>query len=407
MLTADLVRTRSRGGELQLILLDARTRTRALEIAEHLLRCAEDAVGHTRAELLEEMESLSVSQREQKLLGALRKLVLDKCAFEVSGEPEPSQLRRQVFLRASKARQGLEQNTFSRDEVLTHVAQEHQLAPDELDRMLYADLPSEHRLLKVEDTRPKILVDNFDLYQAQAVLLRATSVTVELSGDADAYRTLLRELKFRRLLFTFERCSSQSNEAYRLHVDGPLSLFSASTKYGMQLALVLPALQLCRQWQLRAQLRWGAARRPTAFRLSKIDVGQASPLEATHLREDVRALLAGFAEHKVWQARPAETLLEGPANAICVPDVLFIHRPTGKRVFVEVLGYWSRQAVWKRVDLARSGLSERVLFAYSTRLRVSEAALEDELPAALYAYKGSINPKQLEEKLHKLLTARS
>ena len=62
------------------------------------------------------------------------------------------------------------------------------------------------------------------------------------------------------------------------------------------------------------------------------------------------------------------------------------------------MGYWSRPAVWRRVELVERGLTERILFCVSARLRVSEAALPDELPGALYVYKGVISPRTVLER---------
>src|SRR5262249_61822422 len=60
-------------------------------------------------------------------------------------------------------------------------------------------------------------------------------------------------------------------DCYRLHLDGPLSLFSATQKYGLQLALFLPAVLLCRDFELKAELRWGVERKPKEFILSSAD----------------------------------------------------------------------------------------------------------------------------------------
>ena len=46
-------------------------------------------------------------------------------------------------------------------------------------------------------------------------------------------------------------------DGYVFHIDGPLSLFSATTKYGLQVALFLPALLHCADFRLDAELRWG------------------------------------------------------------------------------------------------------------------------------------------------------
>jgi hypothetical protein len=67
-----------------------------------------------------------------------------------------------------------------------------------------------------------------------------------------------------------------------------------------------------------------------------------------------------------------------------------------------VLGYWSREAVWRRVELVEQGLGERILFAVSSRLRVSEAVLDAESPGALYVYKGVMSARSIERKLDEL-----
>jgi hypothetical protein len=51
-----------------------------------------------------------------------------------------------------------------------------------------------------------------------------------------------------------------------------------------------------------------------------------------------------------------------------------------------VLGFWSRDAVWKRIELVERGLPHPMVFAVSKHLRVSEEALGDDHPAALYVY---------------------
>ena len=42
-------------------------------------------------------------------------------------------------------------------------------------------------------------------------------------------------------------------------------------KYGVQLALFLPAVLLCKDFELRAEVRWGPQKRPKAFLLGPDD----------------------------------------------------------------------------------------------------------------------------------------
>ncbi|MCC6874780.1 MAG: DUF790 family protein, partial [Sandaracinaceae bacterium] len=86
---------------------------------------------------------------------------------------------------------------------------------------------------------------------------------------------------------------------------------------------------------------------------------------------------------------------------VCVPDLRFVHED-GSAIFLEGLGFWSRDAVWRRVELAKKGLGAKVLFAVSSRLRVSEGVLGEDEDAALYVYKGAMSPKAIEAKLDAL-----
>src|SRR5207249_4672424 len=84
-----------------------------------------------------------------------------------------------------------------------------------------------------------------------------------------------RQIKFHRLICDVELASGgrkpSDASSYRLHLDGPLSLFSATQKYGLQLALFLPTLLLCEHFELKARLRWGAERKEKVFHLSAKD----------------------------------------------------------------------------------------------------------------------------------------
>jgi uncharacterized protein len=64
-----------------------------------------------------------------------------------------------------------------------------------------------------------------------------------------------------------------------------------------------------------------------------------------------------------------------------------------------VLGYWSRDAVWKRVELCEKGLSQRIIFAVSSRLRVSEEVLGDTSASQLYVYKGALSAREVLRRL--------
>jgi predicted nuclease of restriction endonuclease-like RecB superfamily len=400
MLTSDLVRATRRGEQLIVKLLDGKTRKRAAELAEAYLGLAHAQCGGAQHELKAAWAAVEVAPREAKLAAGLQKLLEDACEFEAESAIEPKQLRSELFRAAVDARRTRQEGErFDRAVVLARVAEAHGLGPEQLERALYSDLKAEHRLLRAPELGAEQLLSRYDLAQFQAVLLRAVKVTAQVScSSPEGYRELFRKLKFRRLLFQVQRLESG---AHRIEIDGPFSLFESVTKYGLQLALLLPTLLQADRLELEADIRWGKTRAPLRFSLQHAAASGESEGRAP-LPDEVEALLSSFAgQREGWAAEPAERILDLPGVGLCVPDVRFTHR-SGAVVFLEVLGYWSRDAVWRRIELVQRGLGEKLLFAASQRLRVSEAALEDHPSGALYVYKGSLSAKSILERLERL-----
>ncbi len=388
MLTADLVRATRRGGELKLSGLSGKNRERALEIAEALLQEANAQVGRTRDEVKDAVGQVWVEGREKKLLDGLSKLVDDACDFEVETEIDPLELRSRLFTLATEQRRGLPAGQiFDRREVLRSIAEQLGLSEERVEGALFADLKGAHVLRRVEVMSPVALLERYELSQRQAVLLRAVRVRARVRcRSASDYRRLFNALKFRRLLFRLQPADS----GYLIELDGPFSLFESVTKYGLNLALALPVLEQAEELELEADLRWGKSREPLLFRYQHRSTGApdwADEDELSTFVKNFEKLGSG------WTVAPAEVLLEVPGLGVLVPDLCF-SPPTGSEpVYFELLGFWSREAVWKRIELARAGAGAKLLFGVSERLRVSREVLSDLDDAALYVFKSVLNAK--------------
>ncbi len=407
MLTADLVNARRRGTELRLVSLDAFGRESARTIAAALLQATASHLGRAREELVLALSAVDVGAREHRLKDGLVKLIEDRCEFDGAGDLDPEAIRRDVFARASAARAALEAtDRFDRRGVIAEVAREHVASEDTIERALFADLRGAQVLVSFDAPSAEALVSSYEHAQAQAVLLRAVKVTVDVRcASAHVLRGLFRRLKFLRLLHAI----SKHDGGHRVVIDGPFSLFESVTKYGLKLALVLPALEDCDEWRLEADVRWGKDRVPLVFRLE----GGASPSgaqEGAPLPDEVEALVRSFgALGTPWRVSPNTEILDLPGVGLSIPDLVFERRPRGaprERIYLEVMGYWSREAVWRRVELVQAGLADRVLFAVSSRLRVSEDVLDGELPGALYVYKHTLSARAIADRLERLAAVR-
>jgi predicted nuclease of restriction endonuclease-like RecB superfamily len=405
MLPPELTRTRKRQGKLSLAPLSPSEKQRAHAIAEELLGITRGLIGGERDELSAAWASVSVGAKERKLLLGLSHLVEQRCEFTAPASADPEVVRRRVFERASKARGELAADQrFEREHVLSEVAAELGLSVAELERSLYADLRGVQQLESCAVPSASALVSDYELAQLQSVLLRAMRLEAEVrAARPDAYRELFRKLKFRQLLFRIEPLSGGG---YRLEIDGPLSLFGPTTKYGLELALSLPSLLSCGHVKLRAELRWGKRREPLLF--EETFSPQSTGNEDSGVRTEVLELVHLLQQHREFKVRPCERLLDLTAEGggVLVPDLELTRAAepaTGRSVLVELLGFWSRDAVFRRIEAAERGLAEPVLFVLSSRLRVSEQLLDDAESGKLYVYKGRINAHALLRKAEALL----
>ena len=402
MISPDLVRVRKKNGVLSLPKPTADALLRARQLAEQVLLALAGAVEETRTVVDEALSELESTPQEKKLLLALKKLALDDSTFDGNAAVDAPTLRREVFSRAVLARQALAIGArFDREAVLAEAAAALGIDAGALESGLYSDLRSAERLLKAPPYDADGLLARHARAEVQAVLLCSVRVVVEVRcASADQYRALFHKLKFRQLLF---QMTAREDGGYRIEIDGPYSLFESVTKYGLELALLLPALEACDSVKLEAELRWGKKRDELRFLL---DLQQAASSEPTPPRDDIQALLDAFAQSTAWSADAAQEVLELPGIGLCVPDLSFTHRETGEVVLCEVLGFWNRAAVWRRIELVEQGLAAKIVFVVSARLRVSEELLDGADSAALYVYKGAINPKALERKLGELVATR-
>lgn len=394
MLTSDLVVVRRRGNEISLPAIAGKSRADLEMLAEQALSGARLLRGHPRSEWDAFLLGLGETSQQKKLARGLGRLLEQACTFEVPPDGDAEALRTAVFDVAARRWQSLPPGArFERGRVLAEVAGQLGLEPPSVERNMFADLPFAQILLEVPDLTPSALVDIYDQSRVQAVLLRAVEVRVVLPfRSGEAIRHLFQSLKFRRLMFCSERVGQ---DKLRLTINGPFSLFESVAKYGLELALLWPTLLSLGDVELEADVQWGRTRDPHIFRCEspRSRAGEAGSVSVPDMRGELVELLSRIPTlAPPFTVRPATVLLEVKGMGVCVPDLTF-EDARGRLVHLELLGYWSRDTVWKRIDLARAGLAAPVLFACSSRLRVSEDTLTEDDSGRLLVYRGQLSPR--------------
>ena len=387
MLTADLAMSWQRGERINPRYIDAED--------EEYLRAAEDLValfvahdGRTRAALEESLAEYVGTGTDYRILRGLIKLLTDRCEFETNAPAEPAEVRRALFLKARERHPVATAET--RTEVLGEVARELSCEPASLMDALYADLPGNQRLTLFEPLTAAELLDLYNVAQAQALLYRSVEMRLWLEPQApEDFRELFGAVKAYRLIHTVK---GNSREGYEVRLDGPASIFQRSQKYGIQMAVFLPALLLCKRWRMRAEIQ-GRQNRVAYFELTSEQTRLRShyPEVTPYANPVVDKLANAWARAATgWTLEPSSVVIDLGDSAF-IPDYVLRHAETGAHVFLELLGFWTPEHLRERLlEFEHAGLSNFILAVWDD-LRGTRDPMTN-VPPNTIVFKRSLDP---------------
>ncbi|HEX7169786.1 MAG TPA: DUF790 family protein [Rubrobacter sp.] len=379
---------------------------RVLAVADELCDLYAGHVGSPRASLERELalkeEDLGPgldARRGFRIVRALSKLLEERTGWGAPTETDPYTLRTRIFELAATlpeppaSEPGLLEAP-TREDVLSRVAAE--TGVEDPASSMYADRQGAQLLGDFERPSPEELVRRYNVAQVQGVLYSARELVVDLGEGADA-RLVFHYVKTLGLIYDLEPLSG----GHRLRLDGPLSIFGGTRKYGLRLAKFLPGLLLTSPWKLSANVEWKG--RETVLELDS----ESSGLES-HYRgpkdereaDDVRgAFIRAWERAKDtggWKLERGGDVLTFPERkAALVPDFTLLDADTGEVVQLEILGFWSERNLVERVALLREAgqRGHRVLVAASERLGASQEALAGAVEGGIVPFKDRLSPK--------------
>ncbi|HJQ27479.1 MAG TPA: DUF790 family protein [Blastocatellia bacterium] len=387
MLTSDLAMSRVRGGRVEPFAINPADKN-YLEMAGDLIAIFAEHAGERRAELDRELDEYVGNGTDYRVLRGLIKLLLDKCEFETASAVLPAEIRRVLFLKA-RMHHPVFAGEATRAQVIRETAAELRASVEEIEANLYADLFENQRLVSFSETGARELLDRYNLAQAQALFYRATEMRLRIEAQmAAGYRRIFDAIKTYRLIHTI---TGSPARGYEVRLDGPVSMFHQSQKYGIQMAVFLPALLLCQGWRMTAEIVLKQGKR------ARFELDSRTTALRSHYLDDVSykpaiedKLLAGWAKSEsAWAIRPGKEVIDLGACAF-IPDFIINHAD-GRVFYLELLGFWTPRHLDERVkEFARAGFS-RYLLAVSEELRGSRDKPLS-LPPNIISYKSALAP---------------
>ena len=398
MLPTELLMFKVKAGIVEPRLLKPNPTNTAL--IARLIELFTEQLNKRRFELNEELKTLEAGRRDYRVVRGLAHILAgDHSTFATGGVLSPPLVRARLFELA----QAHPPARFRRQDLLEQVGRSMGADPQEVADALYADLPDQQTLVSFEAPDPQVLLDRYNLAQAQGLLYRAYSLIITARRNEPArYRQLISYVKFFGLMVTVE---GDSDYGFTLTLDGPTSLFGGTTRYGLSLAKFLPALLHVTDWDLSAALKprkdlaWTD---PTdtewSFQLTSED-GYVSHYPPP--KEFDSALESGFSDRfakleSPWKLEREVDLVPIPGGVI-IPDFRLLHED-GRSVLLEIVGYWRPDYLTKKFDrLKKSGRTD-IIVAVSERLNLEKAGVKlDSFGEQVISFKGVLDPKRVLE----------
>ncbi len=316
-----------------------------VELAGKILAHWRDGVGQQRGGLEDAATAVLHQTRSLMVAKGLQKLVIDECTFRDAASS--ADLRERAFaLTALRLRTPAADPLAHREAIASEVG----LTGATLSAQLYGDLPDAAVLEAGCPWDATTLLARYNLAQCQGLLLTAKELTVTLHDrEVGLRRKLLKALRFQRLLAEIRPVG----DALQLTISGPGAVLDQASRYGLNLALFLPALACAKRWEAHAwvqPLRTGS--------LTRLDLTNETGLVGDtrflgFVPEEIRTL-----ERELRAKRPEWTLEEShiialQSGELIVPDMQI---RVGQRVWaLELFHRWHSTALTRRLAQLSAG----------------------------------------------------
>ncbi|MCZ6633013.1 MAG: DUF790 family protein [bacterium] len=400
MLTSDLLITRRRGPYLEPRYIDP-TAPSIIDLAADIIHIFSAHQGQTRRDLHTALDTRAGDATDYRVQRGLAKLLADdRCEFRIHSAVEPVELRERIFSLARENHPIVREPDViypvTRDHILDQVALEHHTSTEEIANSLYADLSDNHILDHFDTPDPAWILHRYNVALAQAMFYRCARMRISVHRNLPVrYKQLFKFIKFFRLIHDIR---GDRDAGYEIVLDGPVSMFRLSQKYGLQMSVFLPALLLCTRWKMEAEIALKDGSTGTFVLDEHHNLISHYKDQAVYDSLLEETFAARFEKAKTdWQLE-RETELINLKDTVFIPDFAFSH-PDGRTALLEIVGFWHPDYLRRKLDKLRRAARKDLVVAVSRDLNVQEDDFKN-IPGHVFFFKNRIQPKDVIERLN-------
>ena len=403
MLPLPLLRIRTRKGVITPLFCS----DNELQLAKKVIGEFEDALKKKEKKgLLVERITPYESKHDYKLVRGFYTLLERRCVFKSTSSLDSVFVRRAVFEEAS--RRGFALTGFERSDIISSVASKMDVSTSDIEEAMWSDFEENMVLEHFDSIDADDLISWYNLSLMQTLLFNCTKFEFYVHGGIN-WKRVLRDVKRLGLMYYLEK-AAESDEL-TCSLDGPLSLFKLTDRYGTSIAKLLPSIVTSERWSVKAWIvrKTMSGKKVFEFELSDANAPSLSALSPyTEQKEDMNGIYDSSVEEKFarkfeqfasgWKLvrEPDPIIADGKA---LIPDFMF--EKYNRRVYLEIVGFWTKEYLERKLHklITSAGKKIDMLIAVNEELACSKLS---SLKEKVIFYKSEVPIKPIIEHLKRI-----
>jgi hypothetical protein len=360
-----------------------------IQLAEELIRQFDQSIHHQekKKSLEKRIATVEGQYDDYKLVRGLSTLLDRRCQYRVfdnggaGGMAGPVSVRKALF--AESSRIGLALTEFDRDKVIDIVASKMNVSTSHIRQVMWSDLEENLILEQFSAPSPNELLGWYNLSLMQTLLFNCTKLEFCVLGGVH-WKRVLRNVKRLGLMYNLQR-NKVRNEQQRndssnnnnfdvvspvthddtedtdlvCTIDGPISLFKLTDRYGTSIAKVLPSIISSGKWSLNSWIvrKTMSGKKIYEFNISSVEVPRlltdpynSNKIFTSYFDSSVEEKFANRFELVAngWRLiREPDPLIVSGGGAF-IPD--FMIQKYDRRIYLEIVGFWTKEYLQKKIQ---------------------------------------------------------
>ena len=385
-----------------------------------------------KGDLLQKINLLE-SDHDYKLVRGLLALLERRSIFSQLGSSStivtPSSIRQKLFEESSK--QCFALSDSQRQSIIQKIANQIHISPDDVETVMWADKDENLVLTQFDTINPKDLILWYNLSLLQTLLFKCTRLEFYVKGGL-YWKQVLRDVKRYGLMYNLEHYSEDDcdDDSIKCILEGPLSLFKMTDRYGTSMAKLLPSIVGTPTWKINGSITKNTdnGKKIYSFELSNESTRgfirsriESASNNGSNVLDDgyvydsttEAAFAKRFYQHFDqddefgWKMsrEPDPLIADGKAM---IPDFLF--ERFGRKVYFEIVGFWTKEYLERKAaklkvlfdghDKSKNGKSVDLLVAVNSELACSQ--IESISKDKIFTFKKEVSIKPILEHLRKI-----